>query len=94
MGKKLSVLKNELMTDQVFKKEYESLEQEFNFAAKMIEVRLQERLSQEQVASRMGTTQSVVARIESGRPLPSLRTLMRYAAAVGRTLDISLSKTA
>lgn len=94
MGKKLSVLKNELMTDQVFKKEYESLEQEFNFAAKMIEVRLQERLSQEQVASRMGTTQSVVARIESGRPLPSLRTLMRYAAAVRRTLDISLSKTA
>jgi DNA-binding XRE family transcriptional regulator len=94
MGKKLSELKNELMTDENFKKEYESLEQEFNFAAKMIEVRLQERLSQEQVARRMGTTQSVVARIESGRPLPSLRTLMRYAAAVGRKLDISLPKAA
>ena len=94
MGKKLSELKSELMADEVFKKEYESLEQEFNFAAKMIEVRLQERLSQEQVARRMGTTQSVVARIESGRPLPSLRTLMRYAAAVGRTLDISLPKAA
>ena len=94
MGKKLSVLKNELMTDETFKKEYESLEQEFNFAAKMIEARLQERLSQEQVAHRMGTTQSVVARIESGRPLPSMRTLMRYAAAVGRTLDISMSKAA
>jgi len=94
MGKKLSVLKSELMTDETFKKEYESLEQEFNFAAKMIEARLQERLSQEQVAHRMGTTQSVVARIESGRPLPSMRTLMRYAAAVGRTLDISMSKAA
>jgi DNA-binding XRE family transcriptional regulator len=94
MGKKLSVLKNELMADENFKKEYESLEQEFNFAAKMIEVRLQERLSQEQVARRMGTTQSVVARIESGRPLPSLRTLMRYAAAVGRKLDITLPKAA
>ena len=94
MGKKLSMLKSELMTDEAFKKEYESLEQEFNFAAKMIEARLQERLSQEQVASRMGTTQSVVARIESGRPLPSMRTLMRYAAAVGRTVDISLPKAA
>lgn len=94
MGKKLSVLKNELMADDNFKKEYESLEQEFNFAAKMIEVRLQERLSQEQVARRMGTTQSVVARIESGRPLPSLRTLMRYAAVVDRKLDISLPKAA
>lgn len=94
MGKKLSELKNELMADENFKNEYESLEQEFNFAAKMIEVRLQERLSQEQVARRMGTTQSVVARIESGRPLPSLRTLMRYAAAVGRKLDITLLKAA
>jgi len=94
MGKKLSVLKNELMADENFKKEYESLEQEFNFAAKMIEVRLQEQLSQEQVARRMGTTQSVVARIESGRPLPSLRTLMRYATAVGRKLDITLPKAA
>ena len=94
MGKKLSELKKELMADENFKNEYESLEQEFNFAAKMIEVRLQERLSQEQVARRMGTTQSVVARIESGRPLPSLRTLMRYAAAVGRKLDITLPKAA
>ena len=94
MGKKLSELKNELMADENFKNEYGSLEQEFNFAAKMIEVRLQERLSQEQVARRMGTTQSVVARIESGRPLPSLRTLMRYAAAVGRKLDITLPKAA
>jgi DNA-binding XRE family transcriptional regulator len=94
MGKKLSVLKNKLMADENFKKEYESLEQEFNFAAKMIEVRLQEQLSQEQVARRMGTTQSVVARIESGRPLPSLRTLMRYATAVGRKLDITLPKAA
>lgn len=94
MGKKLSELKHKLMTDEAFKKEYESLEQEFSFAAKMIEARLQERLSQEQVAHRMGTTQSVVARIESGRPLPSMRTLMRYAAAVGRTVDISLPKAA
>lgn len=94
MGKKLSTLKRELMNDLEFKKEYESLEQEFTFAARMIEARLQARLSQEQVACRMGTTQSVVARIESGRPLPSLRTLMRYATAVGRKLEIALPKAA
>jgi DNA-binding XRE family transcriptional regulator len=94
MGKKLSVLKRELMNDVEFKKEYESLEQEFKFAGRMIEARLQARLSQEQVANRMGTTQSVVARIESGRPLPSLRTLMRYATAVGRKLEIALPKAA
>jgi transcriptional regulator with XRE-family HTH domain len=38
----------------------------------------------------MGTTQSVVARLESGHPLPSLRTLRRYASAVGRKVEIRL----
>ena len=31
----------------------------------------------------MGTTQSAVARIESGRRLPSMKTLLRYANATG-----------
>jgi transcriptional regulator with XRE-family HTH domain len=87
-------VKKELMNDKEFRGEYESMEQEFTFAPKMIEARLEARLSQEQVASRMSTTQSVVVRIESGRPLPSLRTLMRYAAAVGRKLEIGLPKAA
>jgi transcriptional regulator with XRE-family HTH domain len=38
----------------------------------------------------MGTTQSVVARFESGHPLPSLRTLRRYASAVGSKAEIRL----
>lgn len=94
MGRKLADVKEQLLNDTEFKKAYESLEVEFNFAAKMIEARLQAKLSQEQVAARMGTTQSVVARIESGQPLPSLRTIMRYAAAVGRKLEISFPKAA
>jgi predicted transcriptional regulator len=31
----------------------------------------------------MGTTQSVVARIESGKGTPSMRTVQRFASAVG-----------
>jgi transcriptional regulator with XRE-family HTH domain len=40
-------------------------------------------LSQDDVARRMGTSQSVVARIESGRHWPSRSTLERYALATG-----------
>lgn len=47
-------------------------------------------LSQTAVAARMGTSQSVVARLESGDNDIRLSTLQRYAAAVGRRLDLSL----
>ena len=40
--------------------------------------------TQGEVAARMGTTQSVVARIESGRGTPSMRTVQRFASAVVR----------
>jgi len=40
----------------------------------------------------MGTSQSAVARIESGRT-PSLTSLRKYARAVGRKVEIRLAKT-
>ena len=45
-------------------------------------------VTQTQVAKRMKTTQPVIARLESGRELPSTRTLARFAAAIGRHLVI------
>jgi transcriptional regulator with XRE-family HTH domain len=47
-------------------------------------------LSQTQVAARMGTSQSAVARLESGVADVRVTTLERYAAAVGRQLDLQL----
>ena len=46
-------------------------------------------LSQAQLAKRMKTTQSAVARLESGRGKPSTRTLARFAKATGHRLKIS-----
>ncbi len=45
-------------------------------------------VTQTQLAKRMKTTQPVIARLESGRELPSTRTLARFAAAIGRRLVI------
>src|SRR4051812_26696654 len=63
-----------------FKKEFDALEPEFALARELLTARAKAKLSQAQVAKRMGTSQSAVARIESGRA-PSLTSLRRYAKA-------------
>ena len=69
--------------DPVFPAVYDSLADEFALAAELISARATSGLTQAEVAQRMGTSQSVVARLESGSQLPSLRTLQRYAHAIG-----------
>ena len=50
-------------------------------------------MTQEDVAARMGTTKSVVSRLESGvRSRPTLRTIERYALAVGASVEIRVRK--
>jgi len=91
MGRKVSELKQELLQDAEFQREYIQLEDEFALAAQLIEARKRAHLTQEDVAKRMGTTQSVVARLESGHPLPSLRSLKRYAQAVNGKVEIRVA---
>jgi transcriptional regulator with XRE-family HTH domain len=49
-------------------------------------------MTQEKVAKAMGTTQAVVARLESGKILPSTRTLERFAKATKTCLRISFAR--
>lgn len=79
------------LKDPKFKAEYDRLEPEFALAREVISARVKAKLTQAQVAKRMGTSQSAVARIESGRS-PSLTSLRRYAKAVGSKLEIRLKK--
>lgn len=75
--------------DPEFVAEYDALEEEFALAAALIKARGAADMTQEQVATAMGTTQAVVARLESGRNMPSTRTLQRFAKATGMRLRIS-----
>ena len=52
-------------------------------ARSLIEARTEAGFTQAEVAKRMGTTQSVVARIEGGAQLPSMKSVIRYATAIG-----------
>jgi ribosome-binding protein aMBF1 (putative translation factor) len=61
---------------------------EFEIARALIELRTKAGLTQEQLAERIHTKQSVVARLESGRSKPSTQTLQRIARATGTRLKI------
>lgn len=76
--------------DPTFVREYEALEDEFALAAQLIEARARAGLTQAELAERMGTSQSAVARLESGKALPSVATLEKLAAATGSRLRIAL----
>ena len=71
---------------------YDALEAEFVLASAMIKARADADMTQEQVAMAMGTTQAVVARLESGKVLPSTRTLERFAKATRTRLHISFAR--
>ena len=78
--------------DPKFVAAYDALEKEFAIASAMIKARADADMTQEQVAKAMGTTQAVVARLESGKILPSTRTLERFAKATKTRLRISFAR--
>ncbi len=83
---------NESLEDPNFRKEWEDANAELAELDKIVAARASAGLTQAEVAARMGTTQSAVARLESnlmrGR-LPSGSTLTRYANALGKRVQIS-----
>jgi DNA-binding XRE family transcriptional regulator len=74
-----------------FQAAYDALGIEYAVASEMLAARSRAGLTQEAVASLMGTTKSTVSRLESaGKHGPSLRSLKKYAAAVGCKIQIKL----
>jgi transcriptional regulator with XRE-family HTH domain len=61
-------------------------------ALRMSNARASAGVTQVELAKRMKTTQTAIARLESGRKLPSTRTLARFAAAMGRRLVIEFQE--
>lgn len=89
---KIRELHKQWSNDPAYKEEYEKLSTEFELARVLIETRANAGLTQEGLADRMGTTQSVIARMESGRRLPSAGTLKRFAMATGTHLEIRFKR--
>jgi transcriptional regulator with XRE-family HTH domain len=82
----------EWMQDPEFEREYNELETEFALFDELLKARKEAGLTQAEVAERMGTKTSAVARLEAGggnkKHSPSIATLQKYAEAVGCHLEI------
>ena len=88
----LSKLSDEWFKNPEFVREYDALEEEFTLATALIKARADAGLTQEELARRMGTTQSAIARLEGGKSRPSTMTLAKVAKATGTRLRVSLER--
>ena len=88
---------NEWMQDAVFVQGYEALEERFALYDGLLRARKEAGLTQAEVAEKMATKPSVVARLEAGggrhKHSPSLATLQKYAEAVGCRLEVKMVRT-
>jgi transcriptional regulator with XRE-family HTH domain len=76
------------------KKAYDELAEEFAFLDEVLKARTESGLTQAEVATRIGTTQSAIARLESAefKHSPSIATLQKYAKALGYKVEVRLVK--
>lgn len=81
MAKSLVRIKKKMLADRDVRAAYDGLANEFDLARELIAARVRAGLTQAEVAKHMGTTQSVVARLESGAQMPSVNTLLKFARA-------------
>lgn len=87
---KIADLKAKWMKNDDFKAEYDALDDEFAIIDALITARKKAALTQAEVALRMHTSQSYVAKMEAGKITPSLKALSKYARATNSRVRINL----
>lgn len=85
------VWEKQALKNPKFKAEYEKLQPEFAMIRAMIEARIKKGVTQKVLAQRIGTKQSVISRLESGRANPSVAFLMKLAEALNSHLEIKFT---
>lgn len=80
--------KKELLKDPEVRKEYDMLTPYYEVISQVIGARIKRKLTQKQLAEKVGTKQSAIARFESGNSNPSLDFLQKIASAMGYQLSV------
>ena len=81
-------VKKEILKDPEVKKYYDEMEVEYRMIGDLIKLRKAEKIKQEELAKKMGTTQSALSRFEAGGTNVSIDFLKRMAKALDKKLDI------
>lgn len=80
---------DEQLKDPEFRLKYDKLQPEYELIHKILDARIKKKLTQKKLAERMGTKQSALARLESGRSNPTIGFIQKLATALGT--DITLT---
>lgn len=83
-----SIWEKKALKNPKFKKEYDKLQPEFAMIEAIVKTRNDRGLTQEQLAGRIGTKQSVISRLEIGRANPTVSFLKKLALALHSNLEI------
>ena len=86
-----NTFKKQLLKDPAINKAYKDLEPEFALAKMLIRKRHRQKLTQTQLARKIGTKQSAISRLEQGEYNPSIKLLRKVSIALGGQLKISIS---
>lgn len=78
----------EQLEDPEFKAEWDALQPELAIAQAMIDAREEAEMTQQKLSEMTGIAQADISKLESGNGNPTLRTLQRLAAGMGRRLRI------
>lgn len=88
-----SIWEKKAFKNPKFKKEYDKLQPEFAMIEAIVKARKDRGLTQEQLAGRIGTKQSVISRLEIGRANPTVAFLKKMALALHSNLEIRFAPT-
>ena len=83
------VWEKESLKNPKIKAEYDKLQPEFALIRAILDARIKKGVTQQQLAKKIGTKQSVISRLESGKANPSIAFLKRMAEALNAHLEIS-----
>lgn len=81
----------EQLKNSEFKKHYNEYEKQLEIAYQILKLRKQKNISQAQLAKRLKTKQSNIARIETGKQNLSIQTLNSIARALNSDLTVNFS---
>ena len=81
-------LLNEQLKDPEFKKEWDDMQPEMDVIRAMIDARIEQNLTQKELAKRTGIDQADISKLENGTRNPSLKLLKRLAHGMGMQLKI------
>lgn len=82
-------LEKELLSDPATKREFDKLTPRYAVISELVKARIQYKMTQADVAKKVGTKQSAIARLESGNINPSLEFLQRVAQVMGLSVHLS-----